>query len=381
MPPPNFRPLFLGLLLGLVFWIFPAAAGELGEAGRLLKAGEAGKALAQIDRFLAGRPKDAQGRFLRGLALTALNKPDDAIAVFRKLTEDYPELPEPYNNLAVIYAQKKQYDKARDALEKAIRTHPAYATAHENLGDLYSRLASQAYFKALQIDGSNTSAQTKLAMIGELVGGPAQDEDATAKTVPQPLTLAKVGAGTTAAAPAPTPTPAPPPPPQAAPPQAAPAQAVPAQAAPAKMPAVRPATPPPAAADASVQVAPDKPAHAVSDSASPEVAVTRMVDAWLAAWAKKEVGTYLSFYAANFRVPKGQSRPAWEAERTQRVGKPGKIVLERGDLKIGGERDGRVTVRFRQTYKSSGFKSSTDKVLQLVKHGERWLIEQEHAGG
>ena len=70
----------------------------------------------------------------------------------------------------MIYAQQKQYDKAKQALEMAIRTHPSYATAHENLGDIYARLASQAYDKALQIDSSNTSAQTKLAMIRDLMG-------------------------------------------------------------------------------------------------------------------------------------------------------------------------------------------------------------------
>ncbi len=59
--------------------------------------------------------------------------------MFTKLSEDYPELPEPYNNLAVLYAQQKQYDKARTALEMAIRTHPSYAIAYENLGDIYAK--------------------------------------------------------------------------------------------------------------------------------------------------------------------------------------------------------------------------------------------------
>ena len=88
--------------------------------------------------YIRDRPKDAQGRFLKGQILTEMNKPADAIAVFTKLTEDYPELPEPYNNLAVLYAQQKQYDKARTALEMAIRTHPSYAIAYENLGDVYA---------------------------------------------------------------------------------------------------------------------------------------------------------------------------------------------------------------------------------------------------
>ena len=90
-----------------------------------------------------------------------MNKTDEAIAVFTKLTEDYPELPEPYNNLAVLYASQKQYDKARMALEMAIRAHPSYATAYENLGDLYAKLASQAYGKAVQLDESERGGEAQ----------------------------------------------------------------------------------------------------------------------------------------------------------------------------------------------------------------------------
>ena len=43
-----------------------------------------------------------------------------AIATFSALIEDYPELPEPYNNLAVLYAQKGEYEGARIALESAV---------------------------------------------------------------------------------------------------------------------------------------------------------------------------------------------------------------------------------------------------------------------
>ena len=79
---------------------------------------------------------------MKGLILTEQGKPADAIKIFTGLTEDYPELPEPYNNLAVLYASQGQYDKARTALEMSIRTHPSYATAHENLGDIYAKMAS-----------------------------------------------------------------------------------------------------------------------------------------------------------------------------------------------------------------------------------------------
>jgi tetratricopeptide (TPR) repeat protein len=65
------------------------------------------------------------------LILTEQGNSKEAIEIFTKLTQDYPELPEPYNNLAVIYASQGQYDKARAALEQSIRTHPSYATAYE----------------------------------------------------------------------------------------------------------------------------------------------------------------------------------------------------------------------------------------------------------
>src|SRR5690606_10828291 len=146
----------------------PVRADALQDASRLWRQGQPTQALEQVDRFLADKPKDAQGRFLKGTILAEQGRNAEAIAIFNKLTEDYPELPEPYNNLAVIYAQQKQYDKAKQALEQAIRTHPAYATAHENLGDLYSRLASQAYGKALQLDAANSRAQSKLALIKDM---------------------------------------------------------------------------------------------------------------------------------------------------------------------------------------------------------------------
>src|SRR5204862_2623498 len=111
---------------------------------------------------------DAQARFLKGLIYTQQGKTAEAIKIFTSLTEDYPDLPEPYNNLAVLYAGQGQYEKARQALEMAIRTHPSYATAHENLGDIYAKMASQAYDKALQLDRSNQAAQGKLNLIKDL---------------------------------------------------------------------------------------------------------------------------------------------------------------------------------------------------------------------
>ena len=152
----------------------PAFADELEDATKLLKAGQPQQALERVNRALAAKPRDPQARFLKGLILTEQGNTKDAIDIFTRLTQDYPDLPEPYNNLAVIYASQGQYDKARVALEQSIRTHPSYATAYENLGDVYAKLASQAYGKALQFDSSNAGAQNKLSLVRELVGGSAK---------------------------------------------------------------------------------------------------------------------------------------------------------------------------------------------------------------
>lgn len=159
------RLLALSALLSCSF----AHADDYQDVNQLLRLGKSEEALVRADKYLASKPRDPQMRFLLGVAQSESGKTSDATATFVKLTEDFPELPEPYNNLAVIYASEGQYDKARIALEMAIRTNPSYATAQENLGDVYARLASQAYTKALQLDPSKTAVQPKLALIRDLL--------------------------------------------------------------------------------------------------------------------------------------------------------------------------------------------------------------------
>src|SRR5262252_4584128 len=99
----------------------PAGADDLEDAQRLLGSGQTSEALERVNRVLATNPKDAQPRFLKGLIFVRRGQEEDAINIFLKLTQDYPKLPEPYNNLAAIYASRGQYEKARVALESAAR--------------------------------------------------------------------------------------------------------------------------------------------------------------------------------------------------------------------------------------------------------------------
>ena len=330
MPAVTRIALLLAVLLFAPF--VSAQTDDYQEAAKLFRSGQHAKAMERVDSFLKNNPKDARGRFLKGLIFTEQNKPADAIKIFTSLTDDYPELPEPYNNLAVLYASQGQYDKARTALEMAIRTHPSYATAHENLGDIYAKMASQAYDKALQLDKSNAAAQTKLGLIKELFSSnppgtkpPASKTDTTTKTTP----VAAV-------------------------------KPVPAQTAPPL--AVQPAAKPVASGDAAGEV-------------------LKAVNNWAKAWSENDVSGYLGFYAPSFQTPAGEPRSDWEAARKLRIAKPKKIEVQIEAPKVKPTDNGRVAVTFRQNYRSTSLKVASTKTLIMVKAGDRWLIEQERVGG
>ena len=179
------RTVGLAVLSATLLAAGAARADEYADVTKLVKTGQFTEALAKADQYLAARPKDPQMRFLRGVVLTEAGRGGEAIAVFQKLTEDYPELPEPYNNMAVLYASEAQFDKARAALEMAIRINPSYATAHENLGDVYAKLASQSYARALQLDAGNTAVPPKLALIRQLFApGSTRTSAAPARSTP-----------------------------------------------------------------------------------------------------------------------------------------------------------------------------------------------------
>jgi Flp pilus assembly protein TadD len=171
----------VALIGSIVAWTAPVAADDLAAIQKLIRKGETTQAIEQLDAHLRTAPDDPQARFLKGVALADSGRGDDAIAVFTKLTEDHPELPEPYNNLAVLYAQRGLYERSRQALEMAIQAHPSYAIAYENLGDLYVKLASQAYDQAARLDARNKSAPRKLALARDLLAPPAK---APAKAAP-----------------------------------------------------------------------------------------------------------------------------------------------------------------------------------------------------
>jgi tetratricopeptide (TPR) repeat protein len=300
----------LAVVLGMAL---PALADDLDDAAKLLKAGQRDQALERVNRALAQKKDDPKARFLKGIILTEQGNTREAIDIFTRLTQDYPNLPEPYNNLAVIYAGQGQYDKARAALEQSIRTHPSYATAYENLGDVYAKLATQAYDKALQLDKSNTGAQNKLALVRELTGGPTTVAAATKEPAKPPVTIAAI-----------------------------------------EKPAPKPVPGAPSGDD-----------------------VLKTVNAWAQAWSKKDADAYLSFYAKDFKTPGGEARPEWEKTRRERIAAPKSIAVGVEQPKVTMQGSDQANVTFRQSYRSDKLKSSGRKTLVMTRAEGRWLIREE----
>jgi tetratricopeptide (TPR) repeat protein len=293
----------------------PVFANEIQEINQQFRKGDLPGALARADRYLATNPKDAQARFLKGLILADQGKTSEAIQIFTSLTEDYPELPEPYNNLAVLHASQGKYEDAKNALEMAIRTHPSYATAHENLGDIYAKMASIAYDKALQLDTSNSTAQTKLALIKDMMGGIQRQPAAAKPAIGTPAVTAK--------------------------------NTPPAPATPAAAPAA-------AAASGSLET---------------------VIANWARAWSSKDVDAYLAFYAPEY-APSGITRNDWEAQRRSRISAPKSIEVQISDLKV--EQVGEMaTATFRQAYRSDRHKSTGSKTLTFALQDGLWRIVGE----
>lgn len=353
-PSPLFSAIrWVALAATLSFGV--AHADDYADVAQLVRNGKLPEAMAKADQYLAAKPRDPQMRFLKGVIQRDSGKNTEAIATFTRLTEDYPELPEPYNNLAVLFAGQSQFDKARTALEMAIRTNPSYTTAHENLGDVYAKLASQAYGKALQLDANNAAVPPKLALIRELFNPATSKGQRPASTLSTPA-------------------------PAAPPPVAAPAK-------PAPEPVVsKPATPAVPAANATpVQAAPVAAAPAAQPRAEPASGTDARKDVetavrnWAKAWAARDMKGYLSAYGRDFDTPGGVKRSAWEEERRQRITGKSKITVTVSNLNIT-VNGSKATAKFRQDYKANELAVSSRKALELTKTGDRWLIVRESVG-
>lgn len=158
----------------------PATADETPGADAAIAQHNWAVALTELDARIKSNPRDVQAKFKRATILARLGHDDDAIAAFTELTQQYPELPEPYNNLAALLAKQGRLDEARVALETATRANPSYALAFENLGDLYLRLADASYRRALALGHASGATQQRLDDLQKIVAPAAARHSAAA---------------------------------------------------------------------------------------------------------------------------------------------------------------------------------------------------------
>ncbi len=329
-------------------WAVAAPSDPMAEIQGMVKAGRAAEALRTLDALIAQRPGDAQWRFQKGVILVDQKRGAEAITVFQRLGQDFPAMPEPFNNLAVLYVEQGQLDKARAALESAIRSRPNYGTAFQNLGDVYTRMAGRAYAKALQIE--DPEAAPKLALIRDIYDMPAPPVATVAALTPAAPAASK-----------PVATPAP-----------APASAAASTPSPAPAPAASAvvAVPPPAAAASS--------ASATHPNDEARAAVTAAVRDWASAWSRKDMNAYIGAYVNGYKGS-DSSASAWQTNRRERIVSKRRISVEVSAIKVDITKDV-ARVSFRQAYVADLLRVSSQKVLELEHHNGKWLIRKESTG-
>lgn len=159
------------LLVGLaaLMALGAARADALAEARALVAQGDSSAALKRVDAAMAADPRDVQLRFLRGVLLLDLQRDTEALAHFEQMSLEFPELPDPYNNLALLHARAQRLDEARVALETALRNDPSHRTARANLGQVYLMLAARALETLASLGAVEPQQQRQLDAVRALL--------------------------------------------------------------------------------------------------------------------------------------------------------------------------------------------------------------------
>lgn len=329
----NNRPIPVAVL-AIVMLHAPAAMPATGieQIQELIAEERLDEALRLTNNELRRDEADVNYQFMKGLILIRLNRLEQAVDVFTDITDSHPELPEPYNNLAVIYAALGDLDKARQALQEAINTHPSYATAHENIGDIYAKLASEAYNQALQLDQENVTAKAKLSLINDLF------------SVPKPKQETRLAEAV----------------------EDAPSQGQEEQTAPPET-EMAPAEPAP----------PEETADRTALKEEIVESVKETVNDWAEDWSSQDVEAYLSHYGPDYTPPGGQTLAGWKQERRERLSGPRFIRLDISEMQVELLGEDYAQATFMQKYQSDTYSDLVSKLLLFSRVDGRWLIVQE----
>lgn len=100
-----------------------------------------------------------------------------------------------------------------------------------------------------------------------------------------------------------------------------------------------------------------------------------LVKEWLTAWSDKKMEAYASFYSDRF-FSDGMNKTQWVARKRGLARQYRYINVTGRDFQVK-RTDERITVRFFQTYESSGYVAEGFKKLTLVKEDQSWKIYRE----
>lgn len=282
-------------------------------------------------QLLKDLPGDFNLQFLTAYALQMNRQPKAAAKLYQSLIETHPELPEPRNNLAMIYLAEGDYDQASQLLVDAIYTHNSYATAYQNLSLIYTSIASEAYRRAV----SESNEPSKFAQNIELAA------------------LSQLGSNSASVA---------------------------FQIKPEIIPVAKPVDPKPVVAalpPESNQTV--KPALvSVVQAARPDhkAALIRQVRDWARAWTDKDFTGYTSNYSNTHR-PKFNTHSAWVEYRRNRIMRPGKISVVVSDIIVHSITADSAELDFKQKYDSVTYSDQVRKRLSFSRFGNEWKIIDE----
>jgi Flp pilus assembly protein TadD len=150
-----------------------ARADDAADVRALMARGDLSGALQRAEKAAAAKPRDAHARFLLGVVLMDMQRDAQALSIFSAMAQEYPELPDPHNNMALLHARAGRLESARQSLETALRNDPSHRAARANLGHVHLMLAVQAWEVAAGSGPIDTALQRKLDVARSLLISPA----------------------------------------------------------------------------------------------------------------------------------------------------------------------------------------------------------------
>ena len=293
----------------------PAAVGQE------LANGQAAQALEATRARLSEQADDPQARFLQAMALAQTGDAASAIDVYRRLSAQYPRRARIWNNLGVLYARQGQLEAARSALVQAVEVEPDYATADQNLGDVYLALASEAYRRAQQ-QGADADAMNgrRSALERLLPSLPSAAKASVTSTEPSDAATLNDAAGNEQTSQGPA-----------------------ADAAPART----------------------------------DQAIDKVLSRWASAWSQQDLSAYLAVYSDDYQPQGKTSRAQWIRQQRVRVTQPESVDVTVSDVQVTAESADRARATFHEHYRAAGDDRDAVRHMVFVREDGDWRIRQE----